>query len=156
MHAAVWGIPAPQAQKQWVTSLAFSGTAVAFVVSMSVADLVQAMGGGLGVLAFLASTTIPFALWLAVTSRLPHPGVGWAELVPCALLVGIGVQAFQLFATVFLAPKLANATQLYGLLGIVATALFWFYILSRLMIGGVTLNASVREQHLATAPPGND
>jgi uncharacterized BrkB/YihY/UPF0761 family membrane protein len=112
----------------------------------------QARGGGIGQVAFLVSTTIPFALWLAVTSRLPHPGVGWMDLVPGALLVGIGVQAFQQFAILFLAPKLANATQLYGLLGIAATALFWFYILGRLMIGAATLNASLNEQRSATAP----
>ena len=72
--------------------------------------------------------------------------------MPGALLVGIGVQAFYQFATWFLAPKLANATELYGLLGIAATALFWLYILGRLMIGAVTLNASVREQRIATSP----
>ena len=146
VHATVWGITAPQAKKPWVMSLAFSGTAVAFIVAMSVADRVQARGGGLGLVAFLVSTTIPFALWLAVTSRLPREGTHWMDLVPGALLVGIGVQAFQQFATWYLAPKLANATQLYGLLGVTATALFWFYLLSRLVIGGATLNASLHEQ----------
>ncbi len=105
---------------------------------------------GSGLLAFLVSTTIPFAVWLAVTSRLPHGGTHWTDLVPGALLVGIGIQAFQQFATWFLAPKLANATQLYGLLGVTATALFWFYILSRLVIGGATLNASLHDQRSGT------
>ena len=66
---------------------------------------------------------------------------------------GIGAQAVQQLATWFLAPKLASATQLYGLLGIVATALFGFYVLARLIIAGATLNASVGEQPSAAAPP---
>lgn len=149
VHAAVWGATATQAKKPWVMSLAFSGTAVAFIAGMSVADRVQAMGGGIGVVAFVVSTTIPFALWLAVTSRLPHLGAGWMDLVPGALLVGVGVQVLQQVAMLFLAPKLANATQLYGLLGIAATALFSLYVLGRLMIGAATLNASILEQRSA-------
>lgn len=152
VHAAVWGISAPPAKRQWAMSLAFSGTALAFIVGMSVADRVQASRGGLGLVAFLVSTAIPFALWLVVTGWLPHLGAGWLDLVPGALLVGIGVQAFQQFAVWFLAPKLANATQLYGLLGIAATALFGFYILGRLMIGAATLNASLHEQRSAAGP----
>lgn len=151
VHAAVWGVAAPPAGRQWVMSLAFSGTAVAFMVGMSVADLVQARGGGAGVLAFVVSTTIPFALWLAVSRRLPHRGAGWMDLVPGALLVGVGFQAFQQIAIWFLAPRLANATQLYGLLGIVATALFSLYVLGRLMVGAATLNASIHEQRSAAA-----
>lgn len=152
VHAAVWGISAPPAKKQWAMSLAFSGTALAFIVGMSVADRVQAAGGGIGLVAFLVSTAIPFGLWLVVSGWLPHLGAGRLELVPGAVLVGIGVQAFQQFAVWFLAPKLANATQLYGLLGIAATALFGFYILGRLMIGAATLNASLHEQRSAATP----
>ena len=150
VHATVWGIPAPHAKKQWAMSLTFSCTALAFIVGMSVADRVQARGGGIGLVAILVSTAIPFALWLVVSGWLPHLGAGWSDLVPGAVLVGIGVQAFQQFAVWFLAPKLANATQLYGILGIAATALFWFYILGRLMIGAATLNASLHEQRSAT------
>ena len=138
--------------KQWVMSLAFSGTAAAFVVAMSVADWVQARGGGAGLVALLVSTMVPFALWLTVTSRLPHRGAGWKDLVPGALLVGIGIQAIHQFTIWFLAPKMSNATQLYGLLGVTATALFWFYILGRLIIGAATLNASLCEQRSAAGP----
>ena len=48
------------------------------------------------------------------------------------------------------APKLANATELDGLLGIAATALFWPYLLGRLMLGAATLNAAIHEQRITT------
>ena len=94
-------------------------------------------------------------MWLVVSSWLPHRGIGWRDLVPGAVLVAIGMQAFYLFATIFLAPKLANATQLYGLLGIAATVLFWLYVLGRLTIGAATLNASLYENRVATEPPAD-
>ena len=150
VHAAVWGVPGPVGAKQWAMSLSFTGTALAFITSLTVADRVHARGGNLGFVAGVAVAAIPFGMWLVVSGLLPHAGDDWRGLVPGALLVGIGLQAFYQFATRFLAPKLANATELYGLLGIAATALFWLYLLGRLMIGAATLNASIHEQRITT------
>ena len=156
VHAAVWGITAPPAKRPWAMSLGFSGTALVFVVAMAAANWVQARGGGLALVALLVSTAIPVALWLAVSRRLPHLGAGWKDLLPGALVVGVGVQACQQFATWYLGPKLSHATQLYGLLGVTATALFGFYILGRLVIGAATLSASLHEQRSGYGPPVED
>jgi uncharacterized BrkB/YihY/UPF0761 family membrane protein len=50
----------------------------------------------------------------------------------------------------FLGPKLANATELYGVLGVVSTILFWLYIVGRLVVGAATVNASLHEQSTRT------
>ena len=34
----------------------------------------------------------------------------------------------HLFTTYFLGPKLTSATQLYGVIGVTTTILFWFYL----------------------------
>jgi membrane protein len=154
VHAAVWGVPAPRPRRQWAMSLTFTGTTLAFVAAMSLAARVHAEGHLVALVSDIVSTAIPFAMWLVVSSWLPRRGTGWLDLVPGAVLVAIGAQAFYLFATFFLAPKLANATQLYGLLGIAATVLFWLYVLGRLTIGAATLNASLYENRSAEQPPG--
>jgi uncharacterized BrkB/YihY/UPF0761 family membrane protein len=59
--------------------------------------------------------------------------------------MAVGIQAIFLFTALFLAPKLASATQMYGVIGIVSTLLFWLYLLGRLVVGGATLNASYYE-----------
>jgi uncharacterized BrkB/YihY/UPF0761 family membrane protein len=74
------------------------------------------------------------------------------ELLPGAVLIAVGVQVFYLFTTLFLGPKLASATELYGLIGIVGTILFWLYIVGRLMIGGAILNASIHERGTGHVP----
>ena len=155
VHAAVWGVPAPRARRAWAMSLTFTGTTIAFLAAMSLAAKVHFEGHLVGLVSDVVSTAIPFAMWLVVSSWLPHQGIGWRDLVPGAVLVAIGMQAFYLFATIFLAPKLANATQLYGLLGIAATVLFWLYVLGRLTIGAATLNASLYENRVATGPPAD-
>ena len=74
--------------------------------------------------------------------------MGWAGLVPGAVLIALGVEAIHMFTVYFLGPKLVNATELYGVVGIVSTILFWFYLTGRLVIGAATLNASLYEQDL--------
>ena len=49
--------------------------------------------------------------------------------------------AFYLFTIWFLGPKLASATETYGVVGVFTTLLFWLYLVGRLVIGGATLNA---------------
>lgn len=153
VHAAVWGVPAPRTLRPWALSLLFTGTVTALAASIALAAWLHTESGVRAVVADVASTALPFAMWLAVSLRLPHRGTGWRGLVPGALLVAFGIQAFSLFTTWFLVPKLANATQIYGLVGIVSTLLFWLYVLGRLAIGAATLNASLHEHRSAAKEP---
>lgn len=98
----------------------------------------------------MISIAVPLTFWLVVSRRLPHRGSGWRDLLPGALVVALGVHAMYLFMTWFLGPKLNNATDTYGLLGVVATMLFWLYIVGRLVISGATLNASLHDHHAGT------
>ena len=150
VHAAVWTVPVPPVRKPWAVSLCFTGTVLALALSMAVAAPVHAGGGGPGLVAAVVTTAIPFTVWLAASRWLPHRGTSWTGLVPGALLVALGTQAFFAVTTWFLVPSISNATELYGLVGIVATALFWLYVLGRLTIGAATLNASLHE-HVASS-----
>ena len=146
VHATVWGVPPPPLANALKASLAFTGAAVGFIASMAAARWLRAEEATPGLIATLALIVIPFALWLAVSQRLPHRDVGWRELVPGALLVAAGAQALHLFTTLFLGPRLTNATELYGALGIATTILFWFYLVGRLVLAGAMLNASLDDQ----------
>ena len=151
VHAAVWGIPAPPPPRSWVLSLTFSGTAFALFTSMSVTAWLHSSSQALAVLTALASTALPGAIWLAISRLPPHRVAMWRGLVPGAVLVAVGIQAFTIVTIWFLASKLASATALYGILGVAATFLFWLYILGRLFIAAATLNASLHEQRTASA-----
>ena len=151
VHATVWGVPPPRVRKAWLASLAFTGTALAFVASMAAARWLREESPGTGLAATLAVVVVPFAIWLLVSRRLPHQDVGWMGLVPGAVLVAVGIEGLHLFTVYFLGPKLANATELYGVIGVVSTMLFWLYITGRLVIGAATINASLYEQRSQTA-----
>ena len=146
VHATVWGVLPPSLANALKASLAFTGVALGFIASMAAVRWFRAEAATPGLIATLALIVVPFALWLAMSQRLPHRDVGWRELVPGALVVAAGVQALHLFTALFLGPKLTNATELYGALGIATTILFWFYLVGRLVLAGAMLNASLDEQ----------
>ncbi len=149
VHATVWGVPPPPAASALKASLAFSGATLGFIASMAVVRWLRTETDVLGLVSTLALIVVPFVMWIVASQRLPHRDVSWRELVPGALVVAAGVQAMHLFTTLFLAPKLTNATELYGAFGIATTILFWLYLVGRLIIAGATLNASLHEQHAA-------
>ena len=146
VHATVWGVPPPRVRRVLLASLVFTGTALIFIASMAGARWMRSEFPKAGMLATLAVVIVPFTIWLLTSRRLPHHDVGWMGLVPGAALVAAGLQVLHLFTVFYLSPKLENATELYGVLGVVTTILFWLYVAGRLVIGAATINASLDEQ----------
>ena len=151
VNAAVWGVAPPPMRNPLRASLVFTGSALGFCASMAGARWLRAESPSVGLAATLALVVVPFVLWLAASRQLPHADVDWRGLVPGAALFAVGVQGLHLFTVFYLAPKLNHSTELYGLLGIVGTILFWLYITGRLVVGSATLNASLYEQRSAAA-----
>lgn len=156
VHAAVWDVPPTRIRRRLWASVGFTGSVVTFAASMAMVQWVRSESHAYGLVATIVATAVPFAFWLMVSGRLPHRGSGWRDLLPGAVVVAIGVHAMYLFTTWFLGPKLANATNTYGLLGVVATMLFWLYIFGRLVIGGATLNASLHDHRSSNTTPNEE
>jgi uncharacterized BrkB/YihY/UPF0761 family membrane protein len=87
---------------------------------------------------------IPAVLWLIVSMRgLPHAdGVTWRDLLPGALVVGIGVEALHLFTVVWIVRLIENKSESYGVLGTALALLFWAYVLGRVLTLSAVVNAS--------------
>ena len=150
VHATVWGLPPPHVRNVLVASLVFTGTVLTFVASMAAVRWLRTERPEIGTVATLALLVVPFTIWLLASNRLPHRDVGWLGLVPGAALVALGFEGLHLFTVYFLGPKLEHATELYGVLGVVSTILFWLYMTGRLVIGAATINASLSEQRSQT------
>ena len=82
------------------------------------------------------------AAWVLL-AVLPHPPDADAvDLLPGALLIGLGTQAMHLVTTLYLGEKLSSSSQLYGALGGAATILLWAYFLARILVAASTVNRS--------------
>jgi uncharacterized BrkB/YihY/UPF0761 family membrane protein len=96
-------------------------------------------------------------IWLAASWKLPHPAeVELRDLLPGALLVALGVEALHLLTVLWYANKIANSSELYGSLGAAVGLLAWLYLLGRLTIASVVLNATLWRRRHAGAPGSGD
>jgi uncharacterized BrkB/YihY/UPF0761 family membrane protein len=145
VHAAAWQTDLPKIGN------APRAMAVMIVVPVLVIGFSWASGwvrANIGVLPGLFATLLVglgyAAIWLFVSAGLPSgERLPWHAYLPGAIVFGIGLEALHLFTVYFLATKLANASQLYGSLGVAGTALFFLYLIGRGLVWSAELNAVV-------------
>lgn len=150
VHAAAWRIPPPPLRN--------APRAIGFMLAVPLALLAATATAGwlranaadpLGLVATLAVGAVFGALWLWITMRLPSPDVPWTAFLPGAVVFGVGLEALHVFTAYFLQAKLANASELYGALGLATTALFYLFLIGRGVIWAAELNAVVWEARTA-------
>jgi uncharacterized BrkB/YihY/UPF0761 family membrane protein len=129
---------------------------VLLLVSSCVAAVVRNHSPGYGLVLMLADSVMYAAIWWGFSTRLPHGAASVFELVPGALVFGLGVQVLHLVAVYYLADRLTRASVLYGSLGIAAAILFGLYLVGRLIIAAAVLNAGLFARKHPKEPPSDD
>jgi hypothetical protein len=146
VHAAAWRISPPRIRNL--------PRAVGFVVVAPIVLLTATAAAGwvrthtanpVGLLATLAIGVGFGAIWVWVSRYLPSRDVPWTAFLPGAILLGLGLEALHVFTAYYLETKLANASELYGVLGLATTALFYLFLIGRGVVWAAELNAVVWE-----------
>jgi uncharacterized BrkB/YihY/UPF0761 family membrane protein len=147
VHAAAWRVVAPP--------LAHVVTPLAAVVAAPLAVAVITAAAGwvrshearpVGFLVTLSLCLLFGLAWLWISAKLPAArGVDWTAFLPGAALFAVGLEALHLFTVYYLQTKLANASELYGVLGLATTALFYFFLIGRGVVWAAEVNAVVWE-----------
>jgi uncharacterized BrkB/YihY/UPF0761 family membrane protein len=151
-HRILWGDVRTAAPKPTlVASLRLLVLLLCFPVASVVSSAVREWSPGPGLLATLL-TVLPYAgLWLLISLRLPHRTASWTDLIPGALLFGVGIEAIQLVGAYVLAPYALAKQGTYGALGVAVVLLLSLYRASRLAAAAAVLNATLWERR---ARPG--
>jgi uncharacterized BrkB/YihY/UPF0761 family membrane protein len=156
VHAAAWRVPAPPLRNL--------PKAIAFVIAAPLVVFAASAFSGwvranaadpVGVLVTLGLGVCFGAVWLWVSMWLPSQEVPWTAYLPGAVLFGLGLEALYVFTAYYLQIKLANASELYGALGLATTALFYLFLIGRGVIWAAELNAvtwEVRTERRASPP----
>jgi uncharacterized BrkB/YihY/UPF0761 family membrane protein len=98
---------------------------------------------------FAVAAGVLAGIFLMLFMWLPRPdGVPLTALVPGALLMTAGVLAIRLATLVYFAPRIGSAPSLYGGLGLSAVFLAWLYIISRLLVASISLNAAIWQREI--------
>jgi uncharacterized BrkB/YihY/UPF0761 family membrane protein len=146
-HRLLWTDSRARAQRATpVATLRLLVLLLAFPLAAVLASAIRESSPGVGILA-TALSIVPFAaLWVLISSYLPHRGASWQALVPGALLFGVGVEALNVFTAYVLTPWALNKQGTYGALGLAAALLLSLFLISRLVVAAAVLNATLWER----------
>jgi uncharacterized BrkB/YihY/UPF0761 family membrane protein len=141
-HGLVWRVAVPK--------LTSSSTAAGIVVGLVTLQL--AVGAGVswvrsesplfGIVALVITTAVPFGMWMLASRLLPHAECPWWALAPGAALVAIGMTGLQAATIFYFAGSIERKSDTYGAIGTSLALLLWAYILGRIVIAAISLNAA--------------
>jgi len=152
VHAAAWRVAVPPARKLAAGLAAVVAAPVAVLVVTGAAGWVRTNAAGpVGFLVTLSICLLFALVWLWISTKLPAaPDADWTAFLPGAALFAVGLEALHLFTVYYLETKLANASELYGVLGLATTALFYFFLIGRGVVWAAEVNAIVWEVRSGT------
>jgi uncharacterized BrkB/YihY/UPF0761 family membrane protein len=81
------------------------------------------------------------ALWI-----LPRPSLHWSALLPGGITIGLGLQVIHLVNVYFISYRISRSSETYGALGVAAALLLSLFLIGRLFVAGVILNATLWER----------
>jgi uncharacterized BrkB/YihY/UPF0761 family membrane protein len=142
--ALAWDIPIERWSRPLAAALALIGTVLAVFALWGLSAWAREQLGPAGTLIMVIGAAAGFfALCMAACELLPHRPVSWKELVPGAALMAAGLQLMHVVTVVWLAHKIQTASATYGALGTAFALLVWLYLISRLVVAGAVLNATL-------------
>ena len=142
VHAAAWRVPAPPLRNLPKAIGFVIAAPIVLMLASAFAGWVRANAAdSVGVLVTLGLGVCFGAVWLWVSMWLPSKDVPWTAFLPGAILFGVGLEALYVFTAYYLQIKLANASELYGALGLATTGLFYLFLIGRGVIWAAELNA---------------
>jgi len=107
----------------------------------------HASSGFVGDLAGIVGVFVVYvALWVMLSTFLPHRSTPWRFLVPGAVLVALGTHVLHLLTVYVFGPRAEGSASVYGAVGVAAVMLTWLYLVARLIVASAVLNALLYER----------
>jgi uncharacterized BrkB/YihY/UPF0761 family membrane protein len=119
---------------------------LSFGAVTTVVGALRAWSAAPGLIATIAAFVAYAGLWLVISLQLPHRGASWVELVPGALVFGVGAEVLNVVAAYVITPWALAKQGTYGALGIAAALLVGLYLISRVVVAAAVVNATLWER----------
>ncbi len=126
---------------------AFIGTLVGIALtSMGVNVAFDRTGIGLAGVSYLGAVAMYVVVWTVVLAQLPRAAsAARASLLPGAVAVAAAIVGLQAVSQLYLPRLFHRASALYGAIGSAVVVLGWFFLVGRVVILSIQLNAVVHE-----------
>ncbi len=142
VNAHAWRAPLPKTQQkqQLAKTLVFAGAWV--VIFAFTAGLKKATHSSIGgvLIAFVLEGIAVTAVWLFLSQRLPDRRRSWHDLLPGSLLFGFGLALLSVVGRIYLPPRFAHSSALYGSLGVASVMLLWMLLIGQLIVSAALAN----------------
>jgi len=151
VNRLIWGVTPSGHASPWAPLILIGYTTVLF----GFLDLAAWLGSqslAMRFIAILLTTVTAGTAWLLASLWLPREECQWWELLPGALIVGVGAGVLHLLTITYVAHVVSRKSSLYGAIGIAVALLLWTYFAGRLLTASIAANASLwRRRHAAVA-----
>jgi uncharacterized BrkB/YihY/UPF0761 family membrane protein len=143
VHALIWRVPLPKARNLTRNAVLTVVVLTTLIAVERLVWLAQQVSIALWVVSLVFVTAVPIGVWLWLTLKVfpSAPGTNWRDLLPGAVLIGVGVQGLHIVTIVWIARSLESKSETYGAMGASLTILLWAYLLGRLVTMSATLSA---------------
>jgi uncharacterized BrkB/YihY/UPF0761 family membrane protein len=136
--------------RQLVVSVFFFVALVSLVAfSARLIGRIDGLFPGSIVLSTLGQALVSGGCWLAVMRQLPDRRTDWTDLVPGALLFGLGLALMHLVSRVYLPARFEHSSALYGSLGIAAAMLVWLLLFGQLVVWSAIVSSVWHDYRVA-------
>jgi uncharacterized BrkB/YihY/UPF0761 family membrane protein len=143
----VWGLDPYRLRRPLRSSAAFAAVAVVGLSVSVFASWARHNLGVFGVVVILAHAFMYTGVALYAFTHLPRlVHADWRVLLPGALFAGAGLTAVHLFLAYYLAGRLDRTPSLYGTLGASTVVLLTLYLIARLFVSAMFLNATLERR----------
>ena len=144
-HALIWQVPRRKPRHTGRAAAALFVGVVLELLAVRLADALRGVSLPAWVLALALSALVPAGLWLAASRTLlpVQPGAGWRQVLPGAVLFGVGVQALHVVTVVWITASFESKSQAYGAIGAALSILLWAYLLGLVVTAAAALNATL-------------
>jgi membrane protein len=123
------------------------GTAIGMVILAILANrLRDAAGTAVAYLSFVPIAILYTVAWALLSLTLPRATPDPSAVLPGAALFGLTLAGMEAVTQLYLPSRFEHASALYGSIGVTVVTLGWFFILGRVIVLSMTLNAVIYER----------
>jgi len=126
---------------------AIAGLIAGMALVSMVVNRLRDVGIAVASMSFVVGLAFYAVMWLIVSMLLPRrENTDPSALVPGAVIVALTLTGMQAVSQLYLPGKFSHASQLYGAIGITLVTLGWFFILGRVMMFSMSVDAVIYER----------
>jgi uncharacterized BrkB/YihY/UPF0761 family membrane protein len=141
-----WRLPVRSRASARATGAVVGLIAGLALIAVLVAHIRDALGIAVTGVSLVVAFVVYVVAWLVVLLTLPSTTKDPSASLPGAVLLGLALVLMQAVSQLYLPDRFARASQLYGAIGTAVVVLGWFFILGRVTVFALTVNAVVHEQ----------